>query len=46
MLQKNLKLPVAKPKPAVHNGGIRAVAMATPGIGFHFSHSSYCNNTG
>jgi hypothetical protein len=25
-------LPVAKPKPAVQSGGIRAVAIATPGI--------------
>ena len=28
--RKQLRLPVARPKPAVHNGGIRAVAMATP----------------
>lgn len=35
--KKNLKFPVAKPKPAVHSGGINAVAMATPGIGLPFS---------
>ena len=27
---KYFRLPVASPKPAVHNGGMRAVAMATP----------------
>lgn len=26
-------LPIASPYPAVQSGGIRAVAMATPGIG-------------
>ena len=31
---KKWKFRVASPKPAVHNGGIRAVAMATPGIMF------------
>ena len=34
---KNLKLKVASPNPAVHKGGISAVAIATPGIGFPFS---------
>ena len=29
---KKCHLPVAKPKPAVHNGGINAVAIATPDI--------------
>jgi len=32
--KKKLKLPVAKPYPAVHKGGINAVAMATPATVF------------
>ena len=32
--KKNLKFPKANPYPAVHKGGINAVAIATPGIGF------------
>lgn len=35
--KKNLKLLSAKPYPAVQRGGIRAVASATPGMGFSFS---------
>lgn len=35
--KKNLKLPIANPYPAVHNGGISAVVIATPGIGLPFS---------
>ncbi|KQR93397.1 hypothetical protein ASG01_09420 [Chryseobacterium sp. Leaf180] len=31
------KLKVARPNPAVHRGGINAVAIATAGIGFPFS---------
>jgi hypothetical protein len=34
--KKNFILPSAKPYPAVQRGGIRAVAIATPG-GFPFS---------
>ena len=34
---KKLKLPVARPYPAVQRGGINAVAIATPGIGLPFS---------
>lgn len=33
---KKLRLPLAIPYPAVHKGGMRAVAMATPGMTFHF----------
>ena len=32
-----LPSPLANPKPAVHNGGINAVAMATPGMTLLFS---------
>ena len=35
--KKKYTLPVAIPKPAVHNGGIKAVAIATPGITLLFS---------